>query len=417
MRKNKVLGFLRRLFLHNLTLKLVSLLFAIIIWSFVVSSMTTMRIKSFDNITIRYTNEAALETAGLALADEPEAMTQTALARVDIARSQYEDLLASDVTLTVDLSQVQQAGEVTLPIAMQTTRGTRKSTTPAEVTLHVDELVTATVPVEAVIEEEPESTLWRGETVLEPSRVTVSGPKSVVDRIAVAQVPLDLSEESGTYRGSITYDFVDADGEPVTSSRLRVDTATVAVTVPLLAKQRYSLNEDDAIKGSQSLPEGYEIKDIEIYPAAVSIAGENIENMKYPIYFEEQLDVSGKTGDVTGTLKIKANDGVTLLDPGEVEVTVRIGEITQEVTRKVPVAVRNQAVGYSLEGDAPTVEVKLELAYSQYRRFSWDYFTAYVDAEGKGRGTYELPVSYEFSGNIEAEKVTISPAKTRITLQ
>ncbi len=41
----------------------------------------------------------------------------------------------------------------------------------------------ATVPVEAVIEEEPESTLWRGETVLEPSRVTVSGPKSVVDRI------------------------------------------------------------------------------------------------------------------------------------------------------------------------------------------------------------------------------------------
>ncbi len=139
MRKNKVLGFLRRLFLHNLTLKLVSLLFAIIIWSFVVSSMTTMRIKSFDNITIRYTNEAALETAGLALADEPEAMTQTALARVDIARSQYEDLLASDVTLTVDLSQVQQAGEVTLPIAMQTTRGTRKSTTPAEVTLHVDE--------------------------------------------------------------------------------------------------------------------------------------------------------------------------------------------------------------------------------------------------------------------------------------
>ena len=96
---------------------------------------------------------------------------------------------------------------------------------------------------------------------------------------------------------------------------------------------------------------------------------------------------------------------------------MRIGEITQEVTRKVPVAVRNQAVGYSLEGDAPTVEVKLELAYSQYRRFSWDYFTAYVDAEGKGRGTYELPVSYEFSGNIEAEKVTISPAKTRITLQ
>ncbi len=140
MRKNKVLGFLRRLFLHNLTLKLVSLLFAIIIWgSWCSYSMTTMRIKSFDDVTSRYTNEAALETAGLALADEPEAMTQTALARVDIARSQYEDLLASDVTLTVDLSQVQQAGEVTLPIAMQTTRGTRKSTTPAEVTLHVDE--------------------------------------------------------------------------------------------------------------------------------------------------------------------------------------------------------------------------------------------------------------------------------------
>ncbi len=73
--------------------------------------------------------------------------------------------------------------------------------------------------------------------------------------------------------------------------------------------------------------------------------------MKYPIYFEEQLDVSGKTGDVTGTLKIKANDGVTLLDPGEVEVTVRIREITQEVTYRQGTGCGAQpAVGYFPRG-------------------------------------------------------------------
>ena len=63
--KERILAALKRFFTKNLSVKIVALLFAMILWGYVLTDLNPYRVKTLSNVTTSFDGEAELMGQGL----------------------------------------------------------------------------------------------------------------------------------------------------------------------------------------------------------------------------------------------------------------------------------------------------------------------------------------------------------------
>lgn len=169
---------------------------AVLLWFYAIGYDSTIFEREINNIPVKIVGAEELsENKKFSVADELDMLISVT---VSGRRTDLYELNDDDIEATVDVSQVETAGEATLPIQVKIPNGITVTEMKVQtVSLFIDEFLIKTVPVNAVYGNYVLSDgLKLGETNVNPVVVTIEGPATEINRISAAYVDVALGNIS-----------------------------------------------------------------------------------------------------------------------------------------------------------------------------------------------------------------------------
>lgn len=288
---------------NKLIYALLSLAIALGLWFYVIAVVSPESEETFYNIPVVLQNESVLSEKGFMITTQEK---PTVTLRLRGNRSDLNKLNNSDILLSVDMSKINRVGKQYLSIdtdfpgSFADNAFEVLSYAPDRIMLDIVEWATkevdvnvefaGTVPADYIV--------YKDDYVLDQNKVTVSGPKEIVDKITQAKVEVALDDQISSISKNFAYTLCDADGEPVNTELLETDITEVNLTVKI---QR--------------------VKDLQLIVNVTYGGGATEENTSI-VFSQENIKVSGSEE------ALNALGDTLLLD------TINVAEIPAEETRE-----------------------------------------------------------------------------------
>jgi len=400
-----------------------SLLTAIVFWSVLVASDGTLtRQKTFQNVAVSITGESALKSRGYIVMDDLDTLISGVKMTVEVTQSNYSRVSGTSYNPHIDLSQITGEGENKLSVSFSSQLyGPVVSCEPSGVTVNVERYITRRVPVVLETLGEAEG-YYLDSAKTDPTMLSVSGPQSLVSRVARAVATLDVSQlstERRSDRTSVGIRLQDASGEAVESDLIEVTnqtvfTDTVVVETELLPMREIPLALESFVTGEPA--EGYELVAVTAAQQSVLVAAsEETLAAITELTTDQPLNIEGATQDVTGSVRLRRPTGIENPVPYDVTVTASIREKTvQRTLRQVAVEVDglDDSLRATLSRQKQTVQ--LTGGYTFIEGLAQSDVRLFVDLNGLSEGTHVVPVQIsidnapEFGCALSSPEVTVT---------
>lgn len=380
----------RRLF-HNTGLKVISFVFAIILWGMVMSQTNPPRIKMVYDVPVELVGLETLNSRGLSLATEAEELPDTVDIRLEVPMDDLSRVSMENVSASLDLSRVMTTGQHELNVDLRTTYGTVTSSTVGSVPVEIESLTTSIVPVQVSTTGELGENLRMGKVVATPAQFQITGPETDVNRVVAAVVDVDLSALTSDLNRSMVYTLVDENYTPVQSVNITSTIGnSVSVSVPVYPVKEVPITFDASTTGQ--LKDGFYLESIEVAPQTVRVAAPQSVLDEIDSLPVSTIDLEGVSESFTAKLPLKKGADVVWTDVNEVDAVVRINEREEtKLFRGIKVQYRNLSAGYKVEMYNATVDIEVTMAKSKLERLSNEDIWVYVDLAGMGQ-TPDTPV-------------------------
>lgn len=321
---------------HNGLLKALALVLSIVIWAGLVSQDESItRDKTFNHVNVSISGADTAKRNGYIVTSDLNSLLEDVSCVAAVPQTQYDSAEVSTYNLRVDLSRINSVGKQELRIVSTTssTYGRVTSTTPASVTVNVEEyIVRQRIPVSLTLAGETPTGWYLSTPSVDPSLVSVSGPRSLVQTISRARVVLNRDEidwVEGTMFTSAEIVLYNRAGEPVVSNLLDVTTESltidsVLVEATMLPTKTFDVSEVIQTVGTPS--RGYEVTDIRFSPESVTVAArsEVLEQMNELTLDSSSVSLKNLTETTAFQLKVQKPSDDAVLSNDTVTVTVEI---------------------------------------------------------------------------------------------
>jgi YbbR domain-containing protein len=296
---------------------------SIILWMYVASYENTTQSVTLSGLEVKYIGgEDILKDRNLLVTDKDmQDVTLTFL----VKRSLVTQLTNETVHVSVDLRDIRSSGEFDRVYTIsydnvdeEDVIVTRRM--PEYVKVNIDRLdVNPEVVVRGVFDGTVAEGFMREPIVYSPETIEVSGPESVISKIAFAKVVIDRENLSRTVSGVVEFSLVDRDGQTIDSSEITTSVNEIQYTIPIVKVKDVGLTvnllngggatEDDAV--------------VRIEPATISVSGDaeilsSINQLQLGT-----IDLASFAQSTTETFAIVLPNGVNSLS-GEKEATVTV---------------------------------------------------------------------------------------------
>lgn len=223
---------------NKLIYALLSFVIALGLWFYVVAVVSPESEDIFYNIPVTLQNESVLNEKGFMITTQEK---PTVTVRLRGNRSDLNKLTNSDILLSVDMSKINRVGtqylsiDTDFPGSFADNAFEVLSYSPDRITLDIVEWAKKEVDVVVAFNGAvpAEYIVYKDDYVLDHSKVTVSGPKEIVDKITQAKVEVALDEQISTISRKFEYTLCDEAGEPVETQLLTTDVTEVDLTVKI----------------------------------------------------------------------------------------------------------------------------------------------------------------------------------------
>lgn len=383
-------------------LRVASLLTALLIWlALVASDGTLTRHRVFQNVAVSVTGEAALKSRGFIVMDDLSTLLPAVRMTVEVTQNNYNRVSGTVYNPHLDLTQIRSEGENELSVTFSSSiYGPVVSCEPASVRVNVERYMTRRVPVTVEQSGKAPEGVYVSSVRSDPAMLSVSGPQSLVSRVARAAVTLDLSAlslERPSDRMALAVELQDAGGEAIASDKLEITnqtviTNTVVAEVELTPMKAVALNVEGFVTGTPA--EGYELVGVVTREDEVLIAAkEEILGALTMLTTDQPLSIEGATESVSGYVRLKRPTGIENTVPTDVGVTAQIEEKTIEQTfRQVTVEIEGQSESQRVWLGRSQTTVQLAGGYRFISSLKKEDVRLYVDVSGLEPGTHTLPV-------------------------
>lgn len=391
---------------RDLSLKILSVFLAVILWFQVVSQQNPERQVTIKNVPVSYVKA----DASMVIMDKKPDV-------IDVQVKGYkrfvDTVTAADIKATVDLSGA-SAGKDLYPIEVTIAKEKVQfvEASPAQATVRFESLVTKDVPVE-VVASNLDPDFASSQATVKPSVISVSGPASVVQRVAKMVAEVDLRGATATVQQQVQVRPVDVDGNEV--KNVSFTKAPVDVSVPIL-KLPPAKSVQVKVPSLAGIPaKGFRVGTVTVDPSTVTIRGlpaliEDITSVT-----TQAVDVGGAAGNVIKEVAIVAPQGVEIVEPRSVQVTVTVvPEVGATKTLDVPVKFANAAPNLKYALEVPTVKVTVNGLGSVIDALRADSLEATVDVKGLAAGHYQQNVSVRVPDGVQMSGV--DPANVGVTV-
>ena len=415
--------FLINIFTKNIFLKIVALLFAILLWGYVLSIENPEYTKRVRDVEISITGEESLNSRGLMLVTRDTGTTDVDIlcrinkhSELDESRvSCTIDLTSRAITLDPDEDSKVIAFDVQAKVA--TDYGTVQSIEVPSVELEVARLSSRNnvqVSVNYI------GNLPEGFTVEVPSSMSISmrGQKSILDRVVrgEATVNLDALPTSDLETLANTYDLVLPVRFYDSSNILLEDIMTTdgeAFTVNVRTVIR-AYKEVEIIPNVEMLDEGYTWSYV-LSRSRVILYGDRATLNKINSIRTTTVAATPSMHNTPVAVELILPDGVETASgfSKTITVTMTVTELTSTAEVEIPITYKNLGQGLALDANVPkTVTVSISGPRSEVTAFNVDRLTATVDLYGYTAGAHTLPIRLTVDGRSNSDLVILLSDET-----
>lgn len=386
----------------------VSFLLATLLWGWVTQLQDPFETRRFSGIPIETTD---LQDTWQVVSTLPEATVT-----IGDAESRIRAVNAPDITVRADTSDIDRPGTYRVPLIVDSPPVSERSVEPSEVSIQIEDRVTAVFPLTNQNMTEGDQTRSIGDVTPEVSQVTVSGPSSAVDRVESVILPVSLGEHTEDFEDNFAPYAADGNGQAITEVDILPEDVRTRVEVQTRGKSV------SVIPNTMGTPaDGFTIEQRSAIPDMIIVDGP-------PEVLDALLFVNTEAVDVTGATESFSTrvgladlpEGVTVIDQsgGTIEVRIAISSTTQSSQTVSAVAVDQIGLGTDLVAqlEPPQISLQVNAPVEVLQAMQAEDIRVFVDLTGLGPGTYTLepqvtmPQGATWLGNDpETVVVTISP--------
>lgn len=391
----------------KLLMALISVVIAFGLWLYVVTVISPESEKTFYNIPISLEYESDLEE------DRGLMITSTDIPTVNLrlegSRTDLDKLNSSNITVEASVLKISDAGvhelsyDVSFPGDVPDNAITVLKRTPDTVTVTVEERVSKPVKVKVLVDKEqiPEGIKVDTENaVLSVEEFQIAGPKRILDRVDQAVIHVDVAGRiSSVSNENLIYTLVDADGNAVDKSMVDDNLETTG----MITLEKLSIGMVKEIKLIPAIIDGggatAEACDIKTQPESITVFGSKklLDAMGDELVVGT-IDLSKLTGNTTQKFELLLPEGVSC-ESGEteVEVTVKLPNLSTKQIRVTNIKLINQPVGYSAQAITKVLDVTVRGPKRLIDSITENDITVKADLKDAQEGTEALPVEITFT--------------------
>lgn len=170
-------------------LKILSVLLAIFMWTFVINSTNPTVNKTFRNIPVVIKNQDGLEKSGYVIIDNNQ--TYTTNIKLKGTREKLVGLKPTNIYASIDIANLSE-GVQSLEIKVDTPSGISvEELEPEDIALNIQKVIEKTLPVNPVINDKIKDGRIADVNEITPANITVKGPASLINKVDRAEVRID----------------------------------------------------------------------------------------------------------------------------------------------------------------------------------------------------------------------------------
>lgn len=265
-----------------------SILVAVIMWAFVMTSTNPSLSKTIRNVPLTIKNQEVMQKDGYALVGKDEVASVNV--KVEGSRSDLASLSAEDLVASIDLG-VPTEGIKTLNVNVDVPSGIRiESVSPSNINLKMEKIVKKDLTVDIKISDRLKESKIINVSEQSTKKITVSGLRNYVDK--VDKIVLNINEEE--YLDGKIHDIgvkpVDKKGKTVENVDLSQNDVSISFDVLQSKEVGVELNYDN-------LPKNMQITESKISPNKVIVKGEKSIVDKISAIKTREIDLSNLKND------------------------------------------------------------------------------------------------------------------------
>jgi YbbR domain-containing protein len=413
---------LKNFFTKNTAIKVIALVFAVLLWGYVLTDQKPVRTKVIPEVTTSFEGEAELIAQGFCVRGDRNEILQNVSVTVRAQITNYAYISANTINATVSLRNISEAREYDLPVqaTVNSSLGTVQSITPATVKVEIDQLVTKTIPVTTSFSGELPDGYWADmDSLTATSRLDITGPKTDISGITHAECVVDLADRTSTIYSTFDVTFYDKNNEVVSSDIIVGTLPSSTVRLPIYPMKNVPVDVEGSLVGSDNLAANHEIINAVSTPATVRLVGDQATLDAIDSIQLEPIAVNGMNTTTTVDGKLIVPDGVRLLDDENVSVLLEVREmIISKTFEQLEIQVYGKQGRTEVTLGTASADLTVEGRYSLVSMLMRSEVKVMVDVTGLTSGTYTLPLAVlvrDEAATVELT-TTLSVAEVTVTI-
>lgn len=427
----------KRKITDNLSLKIMSVAIAIVVWLIVVNIDNPVGTNYYTITDVELINKEYVESSDtIGKMCMPEENQDSVKVAITASKKVRDRIRLSDITAVADLQQAVSldTDPVMVPITVTClASGVLPSdikVTPQNLTVNLDEKETQEFVVNVSKgDTKPGKDYEVGSLTASPEKIRITGPKTLVNKIDKVNAAIALDGNTEDYTQEVNLTIYDKNQEALSESEmnsLRIENNAKVVVTAKLWKIRTGVKIAAGYVGTPA--GGYQVGSVKTVPDTISVAGNTegleslSENDNMITIPADRIDISGESKDVERKISLKnlLPDNVKLTSDSSEDVWVTVSILpvgSQEFnlpTKNIEVKNKPDNLQVTFETAQIALRIKSESEDLEDLNINEDV-KAEIDLKDKEAGNYKVPVKlslpdgYEMVEDVYTE-VVISPA-------
>lgn len=404
--------------MHNFSLKIISLLIALMVWLTIVNIEDPTISKNISGIAVEVINENAISEAGkcYVLGD-----TETVSIRVRGPKSVIDKVKETDFKAVADLSKYSITNAVPVEVKFSSNREFNAEPEiiygeTSSINIELDDFVTDSFKVGITTKGTVSDGYYisKDDISLNEKEIKISGPESLMKQVSNVSVEVDVSDIKEETTVLAVVKAYDAYGGLIESERMVFNKDTVTVTVRPLIEKEIPIKVVTVGKAK----EHYRENNIKSTVETIKVAGtkDSVDAMGI---ISLQVDIDGKSK------KFKKKFDLTKYISSTVKLTTKESEatVTVEFEKSMKKTIKfkankikfiNVQTGLLNKFDKKkTLSITITGLEKDVKNLTYEEMVPYIDMKDLNVGTHKVKVMFENIGNIDIVK----NAKLELTIE
>ena len=314
----------------NLSLKILSVVFAVVLWTIIVNIYDPTTSYTFSNVSVQLINTESLTDKNYSyeIVDGGKISVY-----VSGPKSVVTNIKASDIVATADLSKISAfADYVDIHVSVvrngQTLNNVEAAPKTSAVRLSIENRDTKTINVNTEVTGKPADGYALVKQTLNPTSIKVTGPSSIIDTIDHAGITFDVTGATDEVHGDADIHLYDEEENEIKDVSVDLSQSSVSYTAQVVRIKTVAVEA-----GYSGTPkDGYTISSVTLNQNYVQVYGdENALNNHEKIVIPSNninVDELDKDRIYKFSLENYIDKSLHILKNSRVEVTVKVGTTT-----------------------------------------------------------------------------------------